>query len=62
MGETEENEFVADDWATLQRLLFQDSWNEELGRHRSPYVFRGMISYSYSRLASPEGSPSSPPV
>jgi len=27
MGETEENEFVADDWATLQRLLFRDSWN-----------------------------------
>jgi len=42
MGETEENEFVADDWATLQRLLFRDSWNEDLGRHRSPYVFRGM--------------------
>ncbi|MHB9286938.1 FRG domain-containing protein [Halobacteriales archaeon Cl-PHB] len=42
MGETEQNEFVADDWATLQRLLFRDSWNAELGRHRSPYVFRGM--------------------
>jgi len=42
MGETRENEFVADDWATLQRLLFRDSWNEELGRHRSQYVFRGM--------------------
>lgn len=37
-----DNEFVADDWATLQRLLYRNSWNEELGRHRSPYVFRGM--------------------
>ncbi|WP_247729674.1 FRG domain-containing protein [Halovivax limisalsi] len=36
------DEFVADDWATLQQLLYRDSWNEELGRHRSPYVFRGV--------------------
>ncbi|UPV76695.1 FRG domain-containing protein (plasmid) [Halorussus limi] len=50
MTQTDEgaNEFVADDWATLQRLLYRDSWNEELGRHRSPYVFRGMTDTEYT--------------
>lgn len=48
MNGATENEFVADDWATLQRLLFRDSWDEEIGRHRSPYVFRGMTNAEYS--------------
>lgn len=50
MTETGEpdDEFVAEDWATLQRLLYRDSWNEELGRHRSPYVFRGMTDSSHT--------------
>src|SRR6056297_1397317 len=50
MTETDEtaNELVADDWATLQRLLYRDSWDEELGRHRSPYVFRGMTDTEYT--------------
>lgn len=26
----------------LADLLFADSWNQDLGRYRSPYVFRGM--------------------
>ena len=29
-------------WVELQEALFADSWNEELGRHRSSFVFRGM--------------------
>lgn len=37
-----DNEFVADEWPTLQRLMYRNSWNEEIERHRSPYVFRGM--------------------
>ncbi|WP_254533351.1 FRG domain-containing protein [Natrinema gelatinilyticum] len=48
MTETGENEFMADDWATLQRLLYRDSWNEDLGRHRSPYVFRGMTNTDHT--------------
>lgn len=44
MNDTGGEEFVADDWATLQRLLYRNSWNEEIARHRSPYVFRGMTN------------------
>lgn len=47
MTETEENEFMADDWATLQRLLYRNSWNEDLGGHRSPYAFRGMTDTNH---------------
>lgn len=50
--EENDNEFVADDWATLQRLLYRNSWNEELGRHRSPYVFRGMTDTDHDLKAS----------
>jgi hypothetical protein len=28
-------------WAELQECLFAESWHEELGRHRSDFVFRG---------------------
>jgi hypothetical protein len=28
-------------WAELHEALFAESWNEELGRHRSDYAFRG---------------------
>ena len=28
-------------WAELQEQLFTDSWNEQLGLHRSNYAFRG---------------------
>jgi hypothetical protein len=28
-------------WAELHEQLFADSWNEELGRHRSDHAFRG---------------------
>ena len=48
MVETDENEFVADEWAKLQRLLFRNSWDEDIGRHRSPYVFRGTTNTEYS--------------
>ncbi|QSQ11188.1 FRG domain-containing protein [Myxococcus landrumensis] len=29
-------------WLELQDALFAGSWNEQLGRHRSSFVFRGM--------------------
>jgi hypothetical protein len=31
----------AESWAHLHELLFADSWNDELGRHRSDFAFRG---------------------
>lgn len=34
-------ELVPRDWLDLQAELFAGSWNPELGRHRSPYAFRG---------------------
>ncbi|GGR06542.1 FRG domain-containing protein [Deinococcus ruber] len=32
---------VARDWAHLLELLYTGSWNQELRRHRSPFVFHG---------------------
>jgi hypothetical protein len=32
------------DWSELHEALFADSWNEELGLHRSNYAFRGRPS------------------
>lgn len=34
-------------WHALIKALFADSFNEELGRHRSPYGFRGMTDSNY---------------
>jgi hypothetical protein len=34
-------EIRPESWLDLQELLFADSWHEELGRHRSNFVFRG---------------------
>jgi hypothetical protein len=31
------------DWLELQEQLFADSWNAELGLHRSNYAFRGRV-------------------
>ena len=29
-------------WLSILDELYRDSWNDELGRFRSPYAFRGM--------------------
>ncbi|AWL13017.1 hypothetical protein HMF8227_02565 [Saliniradius amylolyticus] len=34
--------FTAQSWDHLQELLFAGSWNADIGRYRSPYVFRGL--------------------
>jgi hypothetical protein len=34
-------EIRAESWSELQERLFADSWNEDLGRHRSNFAFRG---------------------
>ena len=34
-------------WEHLQQELFADSWNEDLGRFRSRYAFRGLSNLDY---------------
>lgn len=38
---------VASSWDDLQSKLFADSWNEEIGRFRSRFAFRGLSDSSY---------------
>ena len=40
-------EYRAETWEVLQQLLFKNSWREDLGRVRSPYVFRGQSNAEY---------------
>lgn len=48
IDEPTQNEVIAEDWVTLQDLLGQHAWNEQLGRYRSPYVFRGLSNADYT--------------
>lgn len=41
------NEIRVESWEELQSELHEDSWNEDIGRHRSPYVFRGQSKKDY---------------
>lgn len=41
------NEITVSTWAELIDRLFDESWNPELHRFRSPYVFRGPSDESY---------------
>ncbi|MGD9660712.1 MAG: FRG domain-containing protein [Porticoccaceae bacterium] len=38
---------TAESWLHLQELLFDESWNEELGRFRSSWAFRGLPNVNY---------------
>ncbi len=46
-------------WDELQKALYEDSWNDELGRYRSRFAFRGLSDAGYRletslmRLAGP---------
>lgn len=42
------NEVKVKSWNELQELLFEDSWNPELGRFRSRYAFRGLSDSAYT--------------
>jgi hypothetical protein len=54
------NECRIDNWSQLQDELFADSWNDDLGRYRSRFAFRGLSDASYplqttlSRLGGPD--------
>jgi hypothetical protein len=37
-------EIRAESWTHLHELLFADSWHDQLGRHRSDFVYRGEAS------------------
>ena len=41
------NDYEATSWEDLQRLLFQETWDERIGRFRSPFVYRGTRSKNY---------------
>jgi len=36
------DEHRAESWSELQELLFADTWNEQLGLHRSNFAYRGV--------------------
>ncbi len=38
---------IAESWVHLQELLFDGSWNEKIGRFRSPWAFRGLSNAGY---------------
>lgn len=40
--------FVADDWAGLLQILFNDSWAPDISRFRSSYVYRGLNQGTYA--------------
>ncbi|QCR21715.1 FRG domain-containing protein [Pontibacter sp. SGAir0037] len=45
---TKGKEIVVKSWLELQSALFDHSWNEEIGRFRSSYVYRGAADKGYS--------------
>ncbi|MCO6480615.1 MAG: FRG domain-containing protein [Phaeodactylibacter sp.] len=40
-------DIVIENWAHLQEVLYSDSWNEQLHRYRSAYVYRGLEDSNY---------------
>ncbi len=43
---------IARDWGHLHELLFEESWNADLGRFRSPCGFRGVGNAAYPQVTS----------
>jgi hypothetical protein len=41
------NDIIVNNWEELQSALFQHSWDENIGRFRSSYVYRGMWNTSF---------------
>ena len=49
---TMNTDIIPQSWAELQDMLFRDSWDSNLSRHRSSYVYRGLSSRNYELLSS----------
>ena len=45
-------EIVIRDWKDLQEALFRDTWDENIQRYRSSYIYRGLNSVDYSLATS----------
>ncbi|MBU3914871.1 FRG domain-containing protein [bacterium] len=45
-------DIVVETWCDLQEELFRNSWNNEIQRFRSPFVFRGLSNKSYRLFTS----------
>ena len=39
-------------WNDLQDLLFRDTWDDNLQRYRSPFVYRGLSDSKYQLITS----------
>jgi hypothetical protein len=46
------NDIVAANWTDLNDRLFADAWDEEIGRFRSRFAYRGMASSAYDLTTS----------
>ncbi|MBU2514227.1 FRG domain-containing protein [bacterium] len=47
-----EKDVVVKSWTELQDELFRDSWNNDIQRFRSPFVYRGLSNKSYRLVTS----------
>lgn len=45
--ETNISEVTPGSWDELMHVLFDETWRQDLRRHRSPYVFRGLTNSTY---------------
>lgn len=43
---------VAESWSHLCDVLFENSWRPDIGRHRSPYAFKGLSYVNYEATSS----------
>lgn len=43
---------VAESWSHLCDLLFEGSWRSDIGRHRSPFVYKGLSRADYELTTS----------
>ncbi|OUJ75283.1 FRG domain-containing protein [Hymenobacter crusticola] len=46
------NDFHVRSWEELQHVLFRDTWDGRIGRYRSPFVYRGLRSHTYTLTTS----------
>lgn len=46
------NELRPDNWRDLQELLYKDTWDDTIGRYRSPFVYRGLSDKDFELISS----------